>query len=218
MTPVAVPSPAEMAPRWAAFAAALAARGERWSEGCWARPGVWHYDDGGGNWAELVFPGGCRAMLVGHDHEYSATYFREAAAYFDEPDTDLLARCPPWWEPAIATYLDRQRTHGMWIGFIYGFDGRRWSRADYTLDDGFTSLDLPFVSTRATAAAIAGLITTWAAEHQAAQAADSQTAVAALIEAGSDMTADTLTAALGALAPHADLDAGLSAAQAFTQT
>lgn len=217
-TPMAVPSPGEMAPRWAAFSAVLAARGERWSQGGWAGPGVWHYDDGGGNWADLVLPGGRRAILLGHDHEYSRTYFREAAAYFDEPDTDLLRGCPPWQESSITAYLDRQRTHGMWIGFIYGFDGSRWSRADYNLDDGFTSLNLPFLTMQATVTAIADLIDNWSNEHHVMPVTEVEIAIRTLIEAGSEMTEQVLSRALGALAPYADHRAALSAARAFTQT
>ena len=150
---VGLPTPAEMKPRWAAYAALLAVRGERWAQGAHATAHGWHYDDGGGNWADVVSAGSGRAVLVGHDHEYSETYFREGATYFGEEETDLLADAPDWWEAAIVPYLDRQRTAGMWIGFIYGFDGR-WMRSDYDADDGFTSVGLPFTDDETTGDAL----------------------------------------------------------------
>src|SRR5690349_11416021 len=92
-----LPSPDEMRGRWAAFAAVCAARG--WSDSCRADGGTWHYDDGGGNYADLVHLDGGRAVLLGNDHEYSDTYFAKAAEYFGEEETDLLADAPSWWGP-----------------------------------------------------------------------------------------------------------------------
>lgn len=175
---------------------------------------MWHYDDGGGNWADAVFPGERRAVLVGHDHEYSTKYFRESAAYFGEPETDLLEGCPRWWEPAIAAYLDRQRTHGVWIGFIYGFGDGHWSRADYSLDDGFTSLDLPFLTAQTTATALVDLISTWSADLHLHlhldPPADVDVHVHTLIESGRQVTAPALSRALGPVSPHVDIPRALA--------
>ena len=134
-----VPEPREMRGRWAAFAAVRAARG--WGRGCHAAGAVWHFDDGGGNWADLHHVGGGRAVLVGHDHEYSDTYFGAAAEYFQEPETDLLAGAPDWWAPPARAAMDR----GLWVGFVYGFEDGVWRRAEYELDDGFDSVGLPAV-------------------------------------------------------------------------
>ena len=133
-----LPTPAEMRGRWAAFAAICATRG--WGSSCFAGPGRWHYDDGGGNWADL-HPVGDRAVLIGNDHEYSDTYFRTAAEYFGEPETDLLAGAPDWWAPPAEAAM----AAGEWVGFVYGFDGG-WSRAPYEKSDGFTSVGLPALS------------------------------------------------------------------------
>ncbi|WP_181783428.1 proteophosphoglycan 5, partial [Pseudonocardia pini] len=137
-----LPTPAEMRGRWAAFAAVCAARG--WGDGCRADGPRWHYDDGGGNWADLhLFPGE-RAVLLGNDHEYSETYFRGAAEYFGEPETDLLAGAPDWWAPPAEAAM----AAGEWVGFVYGFDGG-WQRAEYAIPDGFASVGLPAVSDEA---------------------------------------------------------------------
>jgi hypothetical protein len=43
----------------------------RWGSMCRADGPVWHFDDAGGNWIELHHLGEDRAVLTGHDHEYS---------------------------------------------------------------------------------------------------------------------------------------------------
>lgn len=138
LVPVDLPSLPDLRRRWAALAAVLSATG--FGRGCFAEDSRWHYDDGGGNWADLVFlvqgP-----VLLGHDHEYSETYFREAAAYFDEEETDLLSGAPDWWEQALAG-----RDPIDWVGFIYGNDGGQWWRAPYDRDDGSSSVIGPLVS------------------------------------------------------------------------
>ena len=63
LVPVDLPTPTTMRGRWAAFAAILGARG--WGSGAFAEPGRWHYDDGGGNWADLHLLDDGRAVLVG---------------------------------------------------------------------------------------------------------------------------------------------------------
>jgi len=131
-----LPTPAALRGRWAAFAAICAARG--WADSCHADDGVWHFDDGGGNWADLHLVEDGRAVLIGHDHEYSETYFAEAAAYFGEPETDLLAGAPDWWAPPVRA----AGAQGNWVGFVYGFDGATWWRAPYEVEDGFASVGL----------------------------------------------------------------------------
>ncbi|NUT95721.1 MAG: proteophosphoglycan 5 [Saccharothrix sp.] len=139
---VDLPDPLRLRGRWAAFAAVCAARG--WGDNCHADGPVWHYDDGGGNWADLHHVGGGRAILLGHDHEYSETYYATAAEYFEEEETDLLAGAPDWWSPPVRAVIGE----GKWIGFVYGFEDGRWWRAPYDLDDGFESVDLPALDAR----------------------------------------------------------------------
>lgn len=197
-----------MRPRWAAFAAILAGLGPRWAEGAHATENTWHYDDGGGNWADVCMTPAGHAVLVGHDHEYSETYFGQAAEYFEEPHTDLLAGTPPWWSAAITSYLDDITGQGVWIGFIYGFDGHSWSRAEYEVDDGFSGLSLPFVSDQQTVDQIV--------EHLSGTApgpAIDLSAVRSLVTAGADVDRSVLEAVFRGR--DVDVDAALAAARAF---
>ncbi|MCS7483296.1 proteophosphoglycan 5 [Umezawaea endophytica] len=140
LVPVDLPSPLEMRARWAAHSAVMAALG--YGDSANADRGPWYYDDGGGNWAELHRLDGDRAVLLGHDHEYSDTYYNLAAEYFGEDETDLLAGAPDWWgEPVRAT-----EEPGRWIGFVYGYADGEWQRVPYDLHDGFTSVNPPLVS------------------------------------------------------------------------
>lgn len=132
---VDLPSPAQLRGAWAAVAALHAAYG--WTQFVYATPEQWYFHDGGGNWACLRFKAKGQAVLLGHDHEYSDTYFREAAAYFQEQETDLLAGAPDWW----GFNLDPQ-PFGEWIGFIYGWNGTGWQRAPYETKDGFDRVGL----------------------------------------------------------------------------
>lgn len=147
---VDLPSPEEMRDRWAATAAVFAGVGHGSSD-VNADGGDWSYHDGGGNWARMRRFADGRALLAGHDHEYSETYYADAATYFDEPETDLLAGAPPWWEVAVTQH---SRDDGEWIGWIYGWDGRTWRRANYETPDGFAALALPPVSEASTIAMI----------------------------------------------------------------
>ncbi|GLZ52790.1 proteophosphoglycan 5 [Actinomycetospora sp. NBRC 106378] len=201
LVPVDLPAPMTMRGRWAAFAAILGARG--WGSGAFAEPARWHYDDGGGNWADLHLVGQGRAVLVGNDHEYSDTYFREAAAYFQEEETDLLAGAPDWWEAPAVDGMARET----WVGFVYGWDGSGWSRAPYDLSDGFTSLHPVFVDDERCAEMVVEFV------ENEVEGPVRPDAVAALIAAGADLTHDQLRAV--ADVPGWDLDAGVAAARAF---
>lgn len=132
---LALPSPSSLRGGWAAMSAVCAARG--WLDSAYATDAEWHYHDGGGNWACLRFLGEGRAVLLGNDHEYSDTYFREAATYFQEEETNLLADAPLWWSHDL-----RPSPHGEWFGFIYGWDSHRWQRASYEKSDGFNAVGL----------------------------------------------------------------------------
>lgn len=201
---VDLPAPAELGRRWAVAAAVQAAVG--FGTHCHAAGPVWHYDDGGGNWTDLHLLGGGRAVLLGNDHEYSETYFRGAAEYFDEEETDLLAGAPAWWD-VLANYADDD-----WVGFIYGFDGATWSRADHDLDDGFASIGLPAVSDELLIASVdeaaTGLNTDAGLTHTTDPAA-----VLGASAAGAQLTREQAAGLLGAAG--GDLDAAVAAARAF---
>ncbi|MEJ2852675.1 MULTISPECIES: proteophosphoglycan 5 [unclassified Saccharothrix] len=196
-----LPDPLRLRGRWAAFAAVCAARG--WGDNCHADGHVWHYDDGGGNWADLHHLGGGRALLLGHDHEYSETYYANAAEYFEEEETDLLAGAPEWWYPPVRAVIDE----GRWVGFAYGFEDGRWHRAPYDLDDGFDSVNLPALDTRRCHELITDFI------QDAPQ--PNTGAIDALIAADGEVTEAHLAAVVGPTGW--DVAAGVAAARRFRE-
>ncbi|HEX6346848.1 proteophosphoglycan 5 [Umezawaea sp.] len=196
LVPVDLPSPRDMRARWAAHSAVVAALG--YGDSSHADGGRWYYDDGGGNWVELHRLDGDRAVLLGHDHEYSDTYYGQAAEYFGEDETDLLDGAPDWWgEPVRAT-----EEPGRWIGFVYGYEDGGWQRADYDLADGFTSVAPPAVSDERCRALIAAF--TGRPEDDAA--------VSGLIAAGAAATEEQVAGVVG---PSKDAAAGVVAARRF---
>ncbi|CCH31008.1 proteophosphoglycan 5 [Actinosynnema sp. NPDC047251] len=196
---VELPDPRRMRGRWAAFAAVCAARG--WGDNCHADGPVWHYDDGGGNWADLHLIGD-RAVLLGHDHEYSETYYATSAQYFEEPETDLLAGAPQWWAGPVRTTL----ATGAWVGFVYGFEDGGWLRAPYDLDDGFDSVNLPAADDLRCRELIVEFT------RDAPDGVADPAAVAALVAADADVTEEQVAAVVGR---SWDVAAGTAAARRF---
>jgi hypothetical protein len=199
-----------MRPRWALCSALTAAQG--WPDHCFARDRTWHYDDGGGNWADLRVLDAGRAVLVGHDHEYSETYYAGAATYFGEPETDLLAGTPTWWRDAIEDYIADIEANGMWLGFVYGFDAGVWTRADYDAPDGFESLNLPTATHDGTAAHLTEFLQHIGRDQGVSPDVDPQ-AVHTAIAAGPDVSTDQLHILFGAR--QLDVEAGVVAARQF---
>ena len=132
---VKIPTLGEMRGGWAAHAAVYNAYG--WDDSLYATEDLWFFHDGGGNWACIRFLGKNKAVLFGHDHEYSEAFFRDTAKDFGFEETDLLKDAPSWWGDAI-----EPSPYGPYIGFIYGWDGTTWQRADYSENDGFTKVGL----------------------------------------------------------------------------
>ncbi|MER5301982.1 proteophosphoglycan 5 [Streptomyces lasiicapitis] len=188
---VDLPAPEELRGRWAAFAAISAAAGS--SQGCHARERVWHFDDWGGNWLELHLVGDGRAVLIGHDHEYSDTYYGPAAEEFGEEETDLLAGAPDWWHPVVRRTLDAEQ----YVGFVYGYDTGGWKRAAYGIDDGFRSVGLPALSGERTHESIVecGRLAPGATGGTDAP----REAIDALIAADGDVTEEQVLAVMGAI-------------------
>ncbi|MCT7354317.1 proteophosphoglycan 5 [Streptomyces sp. 15-116A] len=205
-----LPAPGQMRGRWAAFAAICAARG--WGDMCRADGPVWHFDDGGGNWADLHHLGAARAVLTGYDHEYSETYYGPAAEEFGEEQTDLLAGAPDWWHPVARRSLDEKR----YVGFVYGFEadpvtGGRWQRAAYHTEDGFHSVGLPAVTLESTRESILEFTREAPGLGGALPRPD---AVDALIAADGEVTAAQVTAVIGEGGAW-DAEAGAAAARRF---
>lgn len=200
---VSIPVPSALRGGWAALAAVCASRG--WTDSAYADGNQWYYHDGGGNWACIRFFERGRAVLLGHDHEYSETYFREAAVYFGEEETDLLAFAPEWWSQNLDP-----KPFGEWLGFIYGWDGDQWQRAPYDKPDGFTSVGLirgcsvngtsELVDTAAKAPGLNGQ-------------PPAQAAISALISADGSITEELLAAVV----PGWDIAAGVAAGRKFIE-
>jgi len=196
-----LPNPTSLRGGWAAMAAVCASRG--WGDSVYATDNQWLYHDGGGNWACLRFQDQGRAVLLGHDHEYSDTYFGAAAEYFGEEETNLLADAPEWW----SLNLD-PKPFGEWIGFIYGWDGRQWQRATYQVNDGFNSVGL----LDACSVTSIEMLSTFAADAPGLNgAAPDNKALIALVQADANVT-DTL---LESVVPGWDIAAGVAAARKF---
>jgi len=189
-----IPAPKAMRAGWAALAAVHAARG--WKTDIYAQPGHWQFHDGGGNWAILRKIDENQFVLIGHDHEYSETYFREAAEYFQEEETDLLLNAPEWWSNDLGT------------GAFENWDGLTWKRAAYDKEDGFNSVGLiesccndPVNTLKGYAADAPGL--------EGKQ--PDEPAIEQLVAADAHITHELL----GSVVPGWDIDAGVSAGKQF---
>ena len=193
-----IPSPAELRPGWAAMAAVYAARG--WTD-VRSEDRDWIYHDGGGNWACLRFVGEDRAVLFGHDHEYSETYWGPAAATFGEEETDLLEDAPDWWSTDLAP-----PPVGEWIGFVYGWSGTDWARSFYRKNDGFRSVGLVKACMSA-----AEHLCPFAADAPGLDGEPDADALAALVAADADLTPELVEAAV----PGWDTAAGVAAGRRF---
>lgn len=200
---VDLPPPSRMRGGWAALAAVLASRG--WDREVYAEPDQWLYHDGGGNWACLRFIERDKIILLGHDHEYSETYFGEAAKYFNEKETDLLNGAPGWW----GSKLD-PKPFGEWIGFVYGWNGRKWQRAGYDVQDGFEQVGL----LRACSLTDTELLKNHAADAPGLREMPPRAeALRALVSADGKVTPELLQSVV----PGWNINAGVSAAQKFLE-
>ncbi|ASF11690.1 hypothetical protein CEQ30_35015 [Nocardia brasiliensis] len=179
-----------------------------------------HYDDGGGNWAELVLLPENRAVLCGRDLEFSRTYFRESMDGVEE--IDVLAGVPDWWRSVIDDLDNDPASWAPVISFTYGFDGSHWRRVDYDVDDGFAGA-MPdvgdFVREILMDAAQSVLDEDdEGLEPDRAALEDFEpddAALEALWTAGRHLTAGHLRAAFGPVAAHCDVDRGVRAAAEF---
>ncbi|MFJ8640448.1 proteophosphoglycan 5 [Streptomyces sp. NPDC093610] len=204
LVPLDLPDPTTWRGRWAALAAVQAASGH--GERCRALWPLWHYDDGHGSWADLHHLDEGRAVLLGQDRNDSETFYAEASDFFEEKETDLLGGAPEWWGPPVRRVRDAE----LFLGFVYGYDGSTWHRADYELDDGFTSVGLPVLTTALTRGKIL------AAVERMPDAEGGRSpfeAIDALIAADGEVDAG-MVAAVGP-ATGWDADAGAAAARAF---
>ncbi len=165
-----------------------------------------HWAGADGMWLALVRPGEGRALLAGWHHEFSLTDGRGRAG---EAGTDLVGDAPGWWRRGV----EHARSHGAYLGFLYGWDGSAWSRTDQPTDDGFDPEMFP-VTRAALRDIIDGLADDTLLDPPPPGAVD------ALLAAGTGLTADVLAAVLHAPDgwPEIDLDAGVRAARAYATT
>ncbi|MHC3464379.1 proteophosphoglycan 5 [Streptomyces flavovirens] len=196
-----LPHPTAMRGRWAALAAVQAASGR--GERCQAHWPLWHYDDGHGSWADLHHLDEGRAVLLGQDRNDSETYYAEAADFFEEKETDLLAGAPAWWEPPVRRVRDADAD--LFLAFVYGFDGTAWWRASYDAEDGFGSVGLPALDDDRTRAAIRAAV-----GHAPDGDEPPRAALDALIAADGEVD----EALLAAVVPPSDTDVAVGAAAA----
>ncbi|MEI4279690.1 hypothetical protein [Klenkia terrae] len=192
---VDLPALDQLRDRWAAASAVVTALG--FPDAARARDGHWRWDDGGGNWAEVVVSAPDRAVLLGCDRTAVDRPSRR-------PDGTLVADVPGWWSEPL-----RGRTEE--IAFVLGWDGAAWSRVPSDLpDDPGTGLPVD-------AESLYGVVDSYVdgvADDQGL--GDWRTpwpAVAALGAAGPELTVQQLADVLGPL--EADLPAGVVAAQRF---
>lgn len=209
--PVDLAPPEELGPRWATLAAAMGSAGHG-AQDCRADDGDWYYHDGGGNWCRMFRYADGRALLIGSDHEYSETYFRAGAEYFQEEETDLLAGGESWWADAVEWH-DTQ--DGDWISFIYAYDGTTWSRAPYEAADGFEDLHFPAVSSERLLPELVQWGRPSTGRRDTSEPDEAELVAArALASAGVDVTAD-LVRALGP--GMTEPQTGVVAARAFAE-
>ena len=208
-----LPTPAELRAPWAAFAAVCAARG--WADSCYANGSVWHYDDGAGNWTDLHHLDDGRAVLLGNDQEVSDTTYTGPDEPLSDDQTDLLAGAPDWWETAVREAMggfDGHSSDLAYLGFVYGFDGDVWQRAEYTANDGFGSVGLPALSVEDAAERITEFV------EEAPEIDDDPEpeAVEALLEADGAITDELVAGVVGWTAW--DPAAGAAGGRAFLES
>lgn len=174
-----------------------------------------HYDDGGGNWAELVLLPDKRAVLCGRDLEFSQTCFREDFEGVEE--IDVLAGVPEWWRSAIDELGNDPASWAPTISFAYGFDGNHWLRVYYDVDDGFAGAtpDVGGLVMEALMGAAQSALDEDADQAALEDFTPDEAALEALWAAGRHLTAEHLRAAFGPVAAYCDIDLGMRAVAEF---
>lgn len=155
MVPVDLASPDDLRDRWAAYAAMwVGAAISGGGTGPRATEGDWIYEMEIGQWAYLVRMKDGRAVLAGQSDPDTR---RDAAAEKRNRQT-LLGQGPSWWGvvddvlPATAN-----------LGFVIGWDGKRWTRSSAApTGGGYDS----FVFYVATAKDLGQILVRWGSNGQ----------------------------------------------------
>lgn len=161
------------------------------------------WEDGEGSWLTMVLPGDGRALLAGWHREESEI---EGSGTGTDGGTDLIDTAPGWWRRGI----EHARSRGDALGFLYGWDGTCWWRAPYDAADGFDPDFFPVTRT-----AVCQAVDEMAADTLLDDPLPAT--VDALLDAGPQLDAESLRAALGTSDgwPEVDYRAGETVAKSF---
>lgn len=93
-------------------------------------------DAGTGDTIRLLELEDGRALLLDYDED-DEVYFRGAAEYFGEYETDLCDHAPSWWSEAIAQHCPwvDDPDAAQWVSQLFAWDGKRWQRSDAGPDE-----------------------------------------------------------------------------------
>lgn len=204
LTTVTLDSPDELQNRWAAYAAVwTAANLSGAGTGPRVEGGDWIYEMEVGEWAWLVRFADGRALLVGQgdpDTRRDAQEEKQARAA-------ITAGAPSWWE----TY-DKAVPEFNSVGFVIGWDGKKWQQAgEPGARGGFSALTFHLESTKRLGEQMAR----WASGGDTGYTGSARVAADRIIKAGPKVTVAQLKA-LGPELQSARLSAAVKAAKAFT--
>ncbi|WP_338538985.1 hypothetical protein N5P18_05800 [Janibacter terrae] len=155
MVPVDLASPDDLRDRWAAYAAMWVGAGvSEGGTGPRATDGDWVYEMEIGQWGYLVRLEDGRAVLAGQSNPDTR---RDAAAEKRNRET-LLGQGPSWW--GVVDDVLPATAH---LGFVIGWDGKRWTRSSAApTGGGYDS----FVFYVATAKDLGQILVRWGSNGQ----------------------------------------------------
>lgn len=204
LTTVSLDPPEDLQNRWAAYAAVWTAAdiGAGDDHGPRAEGGDWVYLMEVGEWAWLVRFTDGRAVLAGQGNPDT----RRGAKEEKEARAALVAGAPSWWK----TY-EKVVPEFNSVGFVLGWDGKKWQRAGGTgARGGFDSLTFYLDSTERLGEQLAR----WGSEGKSGYSGSAKAAADRVIKAGPKVTASQLKA-LGPGINAKHLSAATKAAKAF---
>lgn len=202
LTEVDLAPPDDLRDRWAAYAAMWRAAGISGGDGGpRAEGGDWIYEMETGQWAVLVRLKDGRAVLAGQADPDIRRGGREKAAR-----ADLVAGAPSWW----TTYREAVPDFNS-LGFVLGWDGKRWQRsADAGGSGGFGQLTFYVASDEQ----LGEQLVRWGSSGEQGYSGSAKAAADRVMRAGPKVTAAQLKA-LGPGLSRENLAAAVKAAQAF---
>jgi len=207
LTTVSLDAPDELRNRWAAYAAmwtAASISGEGTSSddtGPRAEGGDWIYEMETGQWAYLIRFTDGRALLAGQGNPDIRRGAKEEKAAREE----LVAGGPSWWK-TFATVVPEFNS----VGFVLGWDGKKWQRAAAAGGRGFAGLTFYI----ATPERLREQLATWGSGGTEGYSASAGQAADRVMKAGPKVTVAQLKA-LGPGMKSARLPDAVAVAKAF---